>query len=58
MSGIGGSVITFSLKYWVNNSDYWDVLYSTNRALYNAFNKEGIVVPENKLTVTMSQPKN
>ncbi len=58
MSGIGGSVITFSLKYWVNNSDYWDVLYSTNRALYDAFNKEGIVVPENKLTVTMSQPKN
>lgn len=58
MSGIGASVITFSLKYWVNNSDYWDVLYSTNRALYDAFNKEGIVVPENKLTVTMSQPKN
>ena len=58
MSGIGGSVIIFSLKYWVNNSDYWDVLYSTNRALYDAFNKEGIVVPENKLTVTMSQPKN
>lgn len=51
ISQYGESSITYSLRAWTTNSDYWDVSYSINEAIRENFNKNGIAMTYNHLNV-------
>ena len=45
VNGLGDNGVLFSIRVWVNGSDYWDVFFDTNERIYNEFNKQGIGFP-------------
>lgn len=42
---LGDNGVFFSIRVWVNGSDYWNVFFDTNERIYNEFNKQGIGFP-------------
>jgi len=55
MSSHDSSAITYTVKVWVNNANYWDVLFGFPRLVYDAFEKNGITIPFNQLDVHVKQ---
>lgn len=51
------SAIIYSLKVWANNSDYYTVLHTMPRLVYDAFEKAGISIPFNQLDVHITDEK-
>ena len=51
MESHDASAITYSLRVWCNNSDYYNVLFSMPRIVYDAFEREHIQIPFNQLDV-------
>lgn len=45
VSNLGESAITLSLRVWVKNADYWDVMFMFNEKARDALGKEGIDIP-------------
>ena len=37
--------VIFTIRVWVDNSDYWGVFFDTNERIYNEYNKQGIGFP-------------
>ena len=48
---LGGSSVDLVVRVWVNNIDYWNVMFETREKIYNAFNAAGIAFPFPQLTV-------
>ena len=42
---LGDNGVFFSIRVWVNGSDYWNVFFDTNERIYNEVNKQGIGFP-------------
>ncbi len=53
----GESGLIFRCRVWVNNADYWTVYYDLVEAVYNDFNKNGIAIPFNQLSVHINEKK-
>ena len=51
LSAHGTSSLTFTVRCWTDTEDYWDVYNGMPRKVYDAFIKNGIVVPYNQLDV-------
>lgn len=51
MKSHDNSAITYAIKVWANNGDYYGVAHSFPRLVYDAFEKEGIVIPFNQIDV-------
>ena len=51
MESHDASAITYSLRVWCNNSDYYNVLFSMPRIVDDAFEREHIQIPFNQLDV-------
>lgn len=51
LNALEASSVNILIRVWVKNSDYWDVYYDVNKAIYNVFNREGIGFPFPQLTV-------
>ena len=51
MDSHDNSAITYAVKVWANNGDYYGVSHSFPRLVYDAFEKEGIQIPFNQLDV-------
>ena len=45
------SAITYAVKVWANNGDYFSVTHSFPRLVYDAFEKEGIKIPFKQVDV-------
>lgn len=45
VSNLGESAITLSLRVWVKNADYWDVVFLFNEKVRDALGKHGIGIP-------------
>lgn len=45
VSNLGESAITLSLRVWVKNADYWDVMFLFNEKARDALGKHGIGIP-------------
>ena len=56
MKSHDNSAITYALKVWVNNGDYFSASHSFPRLVYDAFQKEGITIPFNQLDVHFDEP--
>ena len=51
MDSHDNSAITYAVKVWANNGDYFSVSHSFPRLVYDAFAKEGITIPFNQIDV-------
>ncbi|MCY1436605.1 Small-conductance mechanosensitive channel [compost metagenome] len=45
VSALGEGAITLSLRVWVKNADYWDVMFMFNEKARDALGKHGIGIP-------------
>ena len=45
LSEFGDSSISFVLRVWAKNDDYWTVNFDINEAVKAAFEKKGIEIP-------------
>ncbi len=45
LSALADSSVNFTVRAWVNASDYWPVFFQFNENVYKTFNKEGINIP-------------
>jgi small conductance mechanosensitive channel len=48
---LGDSSVNVIVRVWVKASDYWNVYFDTNKAIYENFNKHGINFPFPQLTI-------
>ena len=48
---LAASSVNIKVRVWVKSSDYWDVFFYMNQAVYATINKEGINFPFPQLTV-------
>lgn len=51
LSELADSSVNFAIRVWVKSSDYWNVFFETQEAIYEEFNKQGISFPFPQLTV-------
>lgn len=55
LSSLKDSSIQFTMRLWVNSSDYWGVYFDTIEKVYNELPKNGIHFPFPKLDVNIKQ---
>lgn len=53
LSEMADSAIVFTVRAWVNNSDYWDVFFDIQESVFKAFKNAGIEIPFNQLDVNI-----
>ncbi len=58
LSSFGDSNITYILRVYCNNADYWDVYYELNEAIRTSLNKYGIEMSYNNINVNILQERN
>ncbi|MBO7069279.1 MAG: mechanosensitive ion channel [Bacteroidaceae bacterium] len=51
VKNLADSSVDFTLRVWVNASDYWDVFFDTNERIYSEYNKQGIRFPFPQLQI-------
>jgi len=45
VSELGDSSVNFVVRPWVKTADYWDVLFDTQKAVKEQFDKQGVSIP-------------
>jgi small conductance mechanosensitive channel len=55
LSELADSSVNITVRVWVKSSDYWDVFFFMNQAVYATFNKEGIGFPYPHLTIDQAK---
>ena len=51
ITSFGDSAINYSVRVWVNNSEYWSVYFAMHEKIKRVFEKENIEIPFNQLDV-------
>ncbi len=51
LSELNNSSVDMTIRCWVDNDDYWNVLFQTREKIYNTFNANGIGFPFPQVTV-------
>lgn len=49
------SSVNFTTRGWVKGADYWGVYFDTNKAIYEAFNANGIEIPFPQMDVHLDK---
>lgn len=57
VSAFSSSSIEFTVRAWVNSSDYWEVYFNMFELIKDAFDRNSIVIPYNQLDVHMIEKK-
>lgn len=55
ISSYGESAITYSLRLWVKNPDYWDVYFQVNQRVKTIFDEQGIAMTYPHLNVHLDK---
>ena len=55
VTAYGDSAISYSLRLWVNNADYWDVYFQVNKRVKEIFDEEGIAMTYPHLNVHLDK---
>ncbi|HOO39586.1 MAG TPA: mechanosensitive ion channel [Deltaproteobacteria bacterium] len=58
VSELADSSVNFTVRVWVNTSDYWGVFFNTIEMVKKAFDAEGITIPFPQQDIHMFQAKN
>ena len=51
LSELNNSSVDMTIRCWVDNDDYWNVLFQTREKIYNTFNANGIGFPFPQVTI-------
>ena len=51
ITAYGESAISYSLRVWVKNADYWDVYFALNKRVKDIFDEQGIAMTYPHLNV-------
>ena len=51
LTAYGDSAISYSIRVWVKNEDYWDVYFALNQRIKNIFDEQGITMTYPHLNV-------
>ena len=51
----GDSAITYVLRVWAKNSDYWDAYFALNERLRSCFERDGVTMTYNHLNVHLTK---
>ena len=51
LHALDASSVNVVARVWVKTSDYWNVYFDINKAIYETFNEQGINFPFPQLTV-------
>jgi len=54
LTEVGGDALTYTLRIWCPNAEYWPVRFDLTRAVKDAFDQHGIIVPRSQLDVHMN----
>lgn len=54
MTKMNDDAIDFTLRVWVESSDYWNVTYDLNEEIYKEVNARGLVIPYRQMTVHLA----
>lgn len=54
MTKMNDDAIDFTLRVWVESSDYWNVTYDLNEEIYKEMNARGLVIPYRQMTVHLA----
>ncbi len=54
---LGDSSVDFTVRAWVNASDFWGVFFKMNEQVYKTFDKEGLSIPFPQRDVHLYQQK-
>ncbi len=57
MSELADSSVNFSVRLWVNASNYWPVNFEMNEKVFETFNANGISIPYPQMDVHVNQVK-
>ena len=57
VSALADSSVNFTVRVWVEASDYWPLYFDFNEAIYKKFNEEGINIPFPQMDVHVHQQK-
>ena len=55
VTAYGDSAISYSLRLWVKNEDYWDVYFQVNQRVKEVFDEEGIAMTYPHLNVHLDR---
>jgi small conductance mechanosensitive channel len=55
MSELADSSVNFSVRLWVNASNYWPVNFDMNEKIFEIFNANGINIPYPQMDVHINQ---
>jgi len=55
ITGYGDSAISYTLRLWVRNADYWDVYFDVNRRVKEVFDREGVQMTYPHLNVHLDK---
>lgn len=56
LTDVAGDALTYTVRIWCPNSEYWPTRFDLTRALKDALDQHGIVVPRNQLDVHVDAP--
>lgn len=51
LNELNSSSVDILIRCWVNNEDYWGVMFDIREKIYNAFNEKGISFPFPQVTI-------
>ncbi len=57
VTGYGDSAISYVLRFWVRNEDYWDVYFRVNQRISQAFAQAGVTMTYPHLNVHFDREK-
>ena len=55
LTGYGDSAISYTLRFWVKNADYWDAYFYVNQNIKTAFDENGIEMTYPHLNVHLDK---
>ena len=53
---VAGDALTYTVRAWVPNGEYWPIRFDLIRAVMDALNEHGITVPHEQLDVHLATP--
>lgn len=53
---VAGDALTYTVRVWVPNGEYWPIRFDLIRAVMDALNENNITVPHNQLDVHLDSP--
>ena len=55
LTDVAGDALTYTVRVWVPNSEYWPARFDLTRAVKDALDQNGIIVPRSKLEVQVKE---